>query len=412
MRAYRIAIFTTHPVQYRGPLFRAFASHPSLDPTVFFASRHGLDEVEDPEFDQSFSWDTPLLEGYDHVFLDNRARNPSVGRFLGLNVPGIFEHWDSGTFDAFLVIGWRTRAHWQAIRAAVQSESALLLRGESNLEMEPRSTVKKWLRSTFWLPVRHVLYRQLFSQASAILTIGTKNRAYFRHFGVSERKLFRAPYCVDNEHFRTGEKRREEKRQYLRDRLGVGKDTTLFISVAKFIPKKCPLDLLQAFSWLVTKENPDAHLLFVGDGPKRGDLENKIKTSGLEDSVTLAGFVNQSRLPDFYAGADALVLPSGPMETWGLVVNEAMAAGLPVIVSDAVGCSPDLVIEGENGLIFPYRDTTALADQMGRFVRLSREEQRAWGKRSEEVVDNFSPKTVAEALSEALETVVPTPSPA
>jgi glycosyltransferase involved in cell wall biosynthesis len=406
MAPYRVAIFTTHPVQYRAPLFRAFASRPAVEPTVFYASRHGLDEAEEPEFDQSFSWDIPLLDGYEHVFLNNLACNPDVNRFFGLNVPEIFERWKAKSYDAFLVIGWRTRAHWQAIRAAVRAEVPLLLRGESNLKMKPQSTAKAWLRSIFWLPARKVLYRQLFDRAEAILTIGTRNREYFRHFGVPERKLFRAPYCVENSHFRVGTRKAEELRRALRARLDIENDAVLFLSVAKFIPKKRPLDLLQAFSQLVSETDHDVHLLFVGDGPMRDELERHIHAEKLDHSVTLAGFVNQSQLPAYYAAADALVLPSGPMETWGLVVNEAMSAGLPVIVSDAVGCAPDLVEQERNGFVFPYRDTEALASRMNQLTHLSREERKAWGEHSREIIDDFSSEAVAESLGRALESTV------
>src|SRR4030095_2671554 len=96
----------------------------------------------------------------------------------------------------------------------------------------------------------------------------------------------------------------------------------------------------------------------------RAAIEARSAALGIANAVTIAGFVNQRALPDWYASADTLVLPSDSRETWGLVVNEAMAAGLPVIVSNAAGCSVDLVRERDNGFTYPCGDVDTLADRM------------------------------------------------
>ncbi len=400
----RVAVFTSHPIQYQAPLFRELAARPELDATVFFGSRHGLDDAFDAGFGASFRWDVPLLEGYRSVFLENRARRPDVSSFRGVSVPGIAEHWRPGAFDAALVLGWQTLGHLQAMRAARRAGMALFLRGESNLGMRPGSSLKARLRQALWVPVRTRLYREGFARVDGFLTIGTRNAEYYRHFGVDAGRLYPAPYCVDNAQFALPPERRAEARRRVRARIGAGEGDVVFTSAAKLLERKRPLDLLEAFRAL---DRPDARLVFLGDGPERPALEARIAEHGVAERVAISGFVNQSEIPEWYAASDALVLPSDRMETWGLVVNEAMAAGLPVLVSDAAGCAPDLVREGENGWTFPCGDVPALAERMRRLAELSADKRALMGSRSREVVSRCTVGHVADALVRALDERLP-----
>lgn len=401
----RVAVFTSHPIQYQAPLFRELASRPELEVTVFFGSRHGVEQAFDPGFGASFRWDVPLLEGYRHVFLENRAPRPDVSSFLGVRVPEIRRHWHPGAFDAALVLGWQTLGHLQAMRAAWRAGTPLVIRGESNLGMRPGSSVKARLRSALWVPLRTRIYREVFSRAAAFLTIGSRNAEYYRHFGVPEQRMYRAPYCVENERFALPEPRRSEARARVRGALGVRPETVVFTSAAKLVAKKRPFDLLDAFAALVAGGR-DAHLVYLGDGPERAAVEERVRRAGLGGRVTVSGFVNQAEIPDWYAASDALVLPSDTMETWGLVVNEAMAAGLPVVVSDAAGCAPDLVREGENGFTFACGDVPALEDRMRRVAELLPEERESMGSRSREIISGFTVAHVADALLRALDDVL------
>jgi glycosyltransferase involved in cell wall biosynthesis len=262
------------------------------------------------------------------------------------------------------------------------------------------------LRSLLWLPVRGVVYRRRFAGAAAILPIGTRNRRYYASFGVPDARMFEAKYCVENERFALGPTEREAARRRVRSALGLDPNAVLFVSAAKLIARKRPLDLLAAFAKL-TLDRPELRvaLLFLGDGPERPRLEEAIAAEGLGERVRISGFVNQSEIPAWYAASDCLVLPSDSQETWGLVVNEGMAAGLPVIVSDAVGCSPDLVEEGANGFTYPFADVRALADRMGRIAELDPERRAELGARSEEIVAGCTFATVADRVLEALAVV-------
>jgi glycosyltransferase involved in cell wall biosynthesis len=392
----RLAIFTSHPIQYQAPYFRRLAASGRITPTVFFGSRHGLEESLDADFGTSFRWDVPLLDGYEHVFLENVARRPDVSRFTGVRTSGMTEALASGRFDALLVLGWQTAAHMQAIRAAWSLGVPVVLRGESTLQRTSGTGVGDALRRLVWLPARQRLYRAAFARIAAFLVIGTRNREYYRSFGVQDERCFWAPYGVDNAWFALSEPARSLARSRVRRAIGVGDDTVVFASSAKLIARKRPTDLLEAIARLRV-QGIAAHALFIGDGAERRTLERLAADLRVTDGCSIVGFVNQSELPAWYAASDALVLPSDARETWGLVVNEAMAAGLPVVVSDAAGCAPDLVEEGSNGFTYPCGDLNQLSARLTRIIALGVDGRRAYGARSRSIVERFGIDVVAQA---------------
>lgn len=404
-RPVRLAIFTSHPIQYQAPLFRALARTGRVHLTVYFGSRHGLDESLDAGFGTSFRWDVPLLDGYDHEFLANVARQPNVSAFRGIRLADAEKTLNEGQHDALLVLGWQTLAHVQMARAAHTLGLPLMIRGESTLERSPGTGTRGLARRALWLPARSKIYRAAFAQVDAFLVIGSRNRTYYRSFGVPDDKLFWAPYGVDNDWFTLAAPARAAARAHIRAKLGVGDDTVVFASSAKLIERKRPFDLLDAVAQL-RQRGGKAHALFIGDGEERQAIDQRAAARGISDNVTIAGFINQTELPAWYAASNALVLPSDARETWGLVVNEAMAAGLPVVVSDAAGCSPDLVRPGENGFTYPCGDVGALADRLDRLVSLGSDGRAQLGERSRAIVREFGVDAVATTVADVAERVV------
>ena len=402
--ALRLAIFTSHPIQYQAPYFRALAASDRLTPTVFFGSRHGLDASLDTGFGTTFRWDVPLLEGYDHVFLENVAGRPDVSRFTGVRTAGMGRALASGRFDAVLVLGWQTAAHLQAMRAAWSLGLPVLLRGESTLQRTAAGGAWTAVRRHLWLPIRQRLYAAAFDRVAAFLVIGSRNHEYYRSFGVSDDRCFWAPYGVDNTWFSLSEPARSLARARVRRTIGVSDDTVVFASSAKLLARKRPTDLLDAVARL-RAAGTRAHALFIGDGEERRVLERRAADLGVGEHCSITGFVNQGDLPAWYAASDALVLPSDARETWGLVVNEAMAAGLPVIVSDAAGCAPDLVQEGINGSTYPCGDVAALSDRLARIVSLGADGRRNYGDRSRTIVERFGVDIAAAATIAAADAV-------
>lgn len=399
----RLAIFTSHPIQYQAPLFRALAASGRVAPTVYFGSRHGVDVAVDTGFGTAFKWDVPLLDGYESVFLPNTARSPDVSRFPGVRVAHADKVIAAGHFDAVLVLGWHTAAHVQVIRAAWKLGLPVILRGDSTLQRTPAHGAFGVARRVLWLPTRQHLYEAAFRRVDGFLIVGTRNRDYYRSFGVPDEKLFWAPHGVDNHWFSLDEPTRARSRARRREQLGVSENTVVFASSAKLLPGKRPCDLVDAVADL-RRRGVDAHALFIGDGAERAAVEGRAARAGIRGATTITGFVNQRELPEWYAAADTLVLPSSS-ETWGLVVNEAMAAGLPVVVSDAVGCAVDLVEEGANGFTYPPGDVRALTDRLAAIASLPAEQRRALGDRSREIVERFSIDVTVAATETAVSVV-------
>ena len=361
---FRLAILETHPIQYKAPWFRALHVHPDVDLTVLYGMIPDAQE-QGRGFGVSFQWDIPLLEGYRHELLENVARRPGLSHFSGCDTPGLGRAIARGAYDAVIINGWVVKSCLQGLWACRCRGVPAILRCEAN-DLRPRAA---------W---RTLVHRVLLKQFSAFIAIGRSNRDFYVNRGVDPARIVDGFYCVENERF--GAACPRLPRDELRRQWGIPRGATCFLFCGKFESKKRPLDVLGALARLVAScphtpqslspasERPrsshSAHLLMVGDGELREESEVYASERGLP--VTFAGFLNQTQLPGAYAAADCLVLPSDYGETWGLVVNEAMACGLPALVSDRVGCHPDLIVAGNTGSVFAFGDVRALSVAMQR----------------------------------------------
>jgi glycosyltransferase involved in cell wall biosynthesis len=344
----RVGIRLSHPTQYHSPWFRALAQRREIEVKVFYCLKPDA-RVQGAGFDVSFQWDVPLLEGYPHAFLDNVARRPGFN-FAGCDTPEITDLIASRQFEAWIINGWRVKSEWQAIRACWKYDVPILIRGDSHLldHRPPHTRIAKRMILGRWIP-----------RFDRYLTVGKLNEEYYKFYGADSPRFFPVRHFVDNERFAA--QAAATNIVELRARWKIAEGATVFLFAGKFVDKKRPMDAIQAIERLWAG-NRRIHLLMVGDGKLRADCEEYSAFRHLP--VTFAGFLNQSEIAGAYACADVLVLPSAYAETWGLVVNEAMACGVPAIVSDRVGCGPDLVRPGETGMIFPAGDVSALADSM------------------------------------------------
>lgn len=349
----RVVAVESHPIQYKAPLFRRLAADPRVDLTVWYAMFPDAARQGDG-FGVPFEWDIPLLGGYRHERLVNRARVPSVSRFRGCDTPDVIRRLKELRPDAVLVNGWVVKTCLQTLGACLRLGIPCLVRGEANL-LRPRAAWK------------HLLHRHLLPRYSGYLAIGSANREFYRFHRCPEDRIHWAPYAVDNDYFAGQAAARTGLRDEIRAAFGIPPEACVFLFAGKLEEKKHPADLLEALSLLPPETRMRVHALVAGDGPLRGECEGWARGRNLP--VTFTGFLNQSRLPDAYAAADVLVLPSDAGETWGLVVNEAMASGRPAIVSRAVGCCADLVLEGRTGQSFAPRDVRALATILESYIR-------------------------------------------
>jgi glycosyltransferase involved in cell wall biosynthesis len=357
----RLAYLVSHPIQYQAPLLRRIAQEPDIDLTVLFGSDFSVRAYRDQGFGVDVAWDTPLLEGYTSQFLPRlrdtgtvSATSPiSRGIYRRLRGTGV-----TPAFDALWVHGYASINALQGILAANALGIPVLLRAESWLADRPRAAWKLAAKGLFLRTLRHAI--------AATLPIGSANRAYWAHYFGDGFPQFLMPYAVDNHYFA---ERAAASPASLQDfQLDPGRPVILFAS--KLQERKRAIDLIQAYELLLPRLPAEVRpcLLIVGDGEERLALEQYVRDHALHD-VRFAGFRNQSELPGLFAISDVFVLPSRH-EPWGLIVNEAMASGCPVIASTDVGSAFDLITPGPEsnavpaGDIFPVLDINALADSL------------------------------------------------
>ena len=373
----RIGFLVSHPIQYYAPIFRALGRQ--CDLTVLFAHRQTAEQQARAGFGVAFDWDIDLLSGYDSRFLVNVARQPSTDRFAGCDTPGVADEIAHGKFDAFVVPGWSLRCYWQAVRACRRFGVPILVRGDSQLGSQRTGVVRA---------AKALAFSHLLRRFDGYLYVGQRNREYLVHYGAPPERLFFSPHCVDNDAFAIAAAAASPPRDPARRRI---------LFAGKLIARKHPADLLHAVAHFGRQP---AEIVFAGSGELEGELRQIAAQSSLR--AEFLGFVNQSELPAVYAGADLLVLPSDSQETWGLVVNEAMACGIPAVVSDAVGCGPDLVEPGATGAVFPFGDVAALAAAIDGVLSLDRAHVR---RRLSDKMAVYSPQRAASAIVEGATTL-------
>lgn len=389
----RVLFVATHPVQYASPLFRLFANDPRLEILVAYCSLQGAEPQFDPDFGVEVKWDVPLLEGYPWVVVQNRSWHPGLGSFLGLFNPGIWSLIRCGDFDAVvLYTGYVYVTFWMAVAAAKVSRVPVLFSTDAH-DLAPRDNKgwKRWVKGLLWPP--------LFRLADVVIVVSSGGAALIRSLGILDERIVVTPYCVDNDWWIAESKR--VNREAVRRRWGVPKDASVVLFCAKLQAWKRPQDVLRAFA---RADSSNAYLVFCGDGALRSTLESDAKSLGVSDRVRFLGFVNQSGLGETYAASDVLVLAS-EYEPFGVVVNEAMLCGCPVIVSDRVGARFDLVRKGETGFVFPMGDVGALAALM-REVLQSPERLKRVGEAARQRMGSWSPPQNLEATVMALERAI------
>ena len=382
-RPLKLCVLTTHPIQYMTPWFRALAQDTALNLEVIFfrelnAAQQGVG------FGQAFQWDVPLRQGYASRVLGVAAGIRTMPKLM-LHMRRAIR--DSRP-DAVLITGWNEPGLAAAYLLMRFLGVPVILRGESNA-LRTRTAFTK------------LLHRMLLRFVSAIVVIGKSNRQFYLGNGVSADRLFAGAYFVESDRMVAMAETHPQDRNGLRAENGFGDEDFVFTFVGKHVPFKRPMLLVEAAA-LARQRGWPVKLLFAGSGELTDSL--KRRAAELDVPVHFTGFLNQSEMWKAYVPADAFVLPSTNGETWGLVTNEAMLFGLPVIVSDQVGCGPDLVREDVTGYIFSG-EAEGLATAMVRLLK-NRERAPAMGEAGRKLVlEQYSMRTATEGLKAALQAV-------
>ncbi len=371
LRKIRLGYFVSHPIQYQAPLLRQIAAQPDIDLTVYFTSDFSVHGYLDQGFGVEVAWDTPLLDGYKYEVLPNRMlKNARHDRQIS---SGIFRRLRRNRFDAVWIHGYSSFNSLQVMLGCKLLGIPVLLRSDSTLFDRDRSAWK--------LRVKILFFRALRSSVSGVLACGTANRKYWEHYFGDGCPIFDVPYAVDNKFFQQRAGEAAARRDALRAELGLEPGRPVLLFASKLQPRKRCLDLVDAFHRITAGPDIDRqpYLLIIGDGDDRKEVERRAAGN---PSIRLLGFHNQSQLPRFFDLCDLFILPS-IHEPWGLVVNEAMNAGRPILVSDEVGCQPDLVQDGKNGFVFSAGNVDSLVAALqralsapGELTRMGRESLR------------------------------------
>lgn len=337
-------------------------------PYVYFWSTERSNELVDPELGHAPDWDFPLTEGYYFRVLPKSPK----------------ECWDfmkrhifNGKYDAIVVNGYIGLAAQMALVQGLFSQTPIILRGDS---------VLLYRRSFLVRSLKALLLPLIFRIPVAFMATGTLSRNYFVHYGVRATSVFFFPYAVHNEYFFGRRDALDRKRDELRKVWSIPNDAMVILAVNKLVPREGVYDLLRAFA-SIASEQPRLWLVICGDGEQMGLIQNYIDSQAVP-RVVLAGYQSYTRLVEFYTLADVFVHP-GHIESWGVSVNEAMACGLPVILSDRVGSAYDLLREGKNGFIFKAGDIESLRSALLRWLKVESPLKKSMGRASRQIVSEW-----------------------
>lgn len=419
----KLAIIISHPIQYYAPVFQLLAKQLALK--VFYTWGEQSMTKYDQGFRQQIEWNIPLLDGYNYQFLENISKDPGTHHFNGIINPGLLGAVLDFQPEAILIYGWAWKSHLKALRF-FKGKIPVYFRGDSTL-LDQQKSFKSVLRKYF--------LKWIYSHIDKAFYVGHANKNYYDRFGLKEKQLVFAPHAIDNDRF---SKDSATKSNWLRTQLDIKDDEILVLFAGKLESKKNPELLLDASIKLELK---DIHLLFVGNGVLEESLKLKVeglasrgkglgekkideksfdyaqddKLEGTQDDkkgnalandikkrIHFMDFQNQTEMPVVYQACDLFCLPSkGPGETWGLAVNEAMAAGKAVLVSTKVGCAADLVKPGINGEVFKSNDLNDIIQKLGELTG-SKEKLTKMGIQSQQIIQNWSFEKQVEAIVDTI----------
>lgn len=306
-------------------------------------------------------------------------------------VPALRTALDKSCPDVVFVPGWSSSTAITALLWAQAAGVPAILMSDSRAEDAPRRRFSEWIK------------RQIVAGFAGALVAGTAHRNYARALGIPDALIETGYDVVDNAHFAAGAEAARAAESRVRADFALPE--AYFIVSARLIKKKNLSFLLDAYShYRVRAAHAPLDLVIIGDGPLRSVLEAHVCELGLEKNVHLPGFIQYERLPTYYGLARALVMPS-ITDQWGLVVNEAMASGLPVLVSTGSGAAQDLVAQGKNGYTFDPSRTEDLAQQMVTISAATAARIAEMGAASRAIIEAYTPQRFASAATSLVETV-------
>ncbi len=404
-----MAIISEKVMPYRCALYRKLAEFEDIYLDVIFLDRWGLEERYDPTMGARYSWGESVLQGFNYQFVENKsgvkvtytgadktekeARLGTFGAiiyyfrtFFGLVNFGLPRLIRSGRYDVVIIENYSSISSLLGALYARLGGALVFLRGEA---------VRRRNQSRFLLMLKKIYLGVIFKIYDGFMYSCSANKSYYLYYGAKSEFLYFVPSAVDSSFFSP-----EQRTNFFSGRasLGIPQDDVVFLGVGRMVPRKNWSEAIEAFA-IFLNSFPGGTLVLVGDGPERDDLSFKIGGK-IEGKVIFAGFKNQNEILDYYEAAD-IVVQSSSYDPSPKVLNEALAFGLPMIVSDAVGTAGDVCIDKNNGIVYPAGDVKGLAEAMLNLAK-NPDMRRQYSESSLRLRDEWSLQAGAENIVKAV----------
>jgi glycosyltransferase involved in cell wall biosynthesis len=340
-----LVVVASHPIQHFCPQYRSWAMRNDVPFKVLFASKAGVAEYTDKNFGRPIRWAGLDLDSFPHEFLSNSTSSVDNS----IDSTALEQRLSALDPQVVLIYGYSQTLQRRARKWALNRAARLLMFSDSELRQR-RSIPKRVLK--------RVILPRYFRTIDAFLTTGDANEDYYRHYGVSDNRLVRAPYPIDRDGFISALEDAGEMRAHIRRALAVGESRILVTMVGKFVPWKRQRD---AIAMLEKPGLENIDMLFIGTG--RDEPALRARAARLtENRVRFAGFVQPRDLPAYYAASD-IYLHTSEVEPHSVAVSEAVFMGCPVVISDRCGSygPTDDVQPGHNGSVYRCGDIDDLA---------------------------------------------------
>ena len=384
-----LAVIESHPIQYHAPVYRVLQAKFGIPVTAIYGSDFSVVGYRDSEFGVDLAWDTDLLSAYSQVFLSQVSRG-GARTFEEVSATGLEDALRKVAPKITMIVGYSSPFNRSAFYGAWRARYPILFRAETTDHARSRNSIKTLMRDT--------ILRWLYWQSARLLYIGRHSYEHYKRLNCTDEKLVFSPYCVDISPFETDDNARAVMRPLMRQSLNLNEEEIVLLFSGKLSHRKGPDLIMHAIRQLPSAVREKVSVIFLGSGQMRSELE-RLAQEPPRVNVFFPGFQNQTQLSPFYHAADLLVLPSREGETWGLVVNEALHHGLPCLVSEAVGCAPDLIENGVTGMVFETCSSQSLAAALQQVFKFIRRDDVRW--KCKQKVNGYSVENAAKGIAEA-----------
>lgn len=386
-RTWRVAWVTSAPTPYKLPFFQRLSRREDMALKFFFLTWKSASRPWEIEAGRELEYE--VLPGI------NVPTSLREKRFLRLN-PVVRQRLNPRDWDVVVISGYHHPTLWWAIEHCRANKIPFVLQGESHV-LKTRAGWKQHLKQALVFPA--------LRDARAALATGTLARRYWEQVGIPSERIFIVGNVPEVQRFTEASTAARPRRTEIRARLGLDPNRPLAVFVGRFLRVKGVDLLLEGLAQLPDTERPQ--VLLVGDGPEKAALEALVRTSNLP--VVMPGFLPNDQLPELYAASDFFVLPSRE-EPWGVVVNEAAACGLPLLLSGKVGAAHDMLIPGENGLRVSPNTADGWAEALRAAHRWTPDQSLAMGRRSAAIAATWTHEASELEFMRAIRLACPTPA--